>query len=337
VRPEGPYRPRARRGTLCRVRVIVVGAGVVGLSAAVRLAEHRYDVAVLARDLPAETTSAVAAALWYPYRASPRDAVTRWSAATFTELTRLAEQSPACGVSSRWGTELVRGQVTTPWWRDAVPRLDRLRDVPAGYDGGWRLPVPVADMSVYLPWLVARLEALGGTLTRAWLPALPTPGRDLTVVNATGLASRALTGDPTLSPVRGQVVLVEQVGVEEWLLEHSDEAALTYVVPRQEVVVVGGTAVEGDYDPRPDPATGAAVLARATRLVPALAGARVVGHRVGLRPARPTVRLEAEQVGEGTVVHCYGHGGAGVTLSWGCADDVLAAVQHAGAAAPATR
>jgi D-amino-acid oxidase len=51
---------------------------------------------------------------------------------------------------------------------------------------------------------------------------------------------------------------------------------------------------------------------------------------VGLRPARPAVRLEAvpHAGGEpGGVVHCYGHGGAGVTLSWGCADDVLTAVE----------
>jgi D-amino-acid oxidase len=308
------------------VRVIVVGAGVVGLTAAVRLAEHGYDVAVLARDLPPETTSAVAAALWYPYRAAPRDAVTRWSAATFREPGQLAEQAPESGVATRWGTELVRGALTTPWWRDAVPRLDRLEDVPEGYDGGWRLPAPVADMGVYLPWLASRLEGLHGTLTRAWLPRLPAPGPDVTVVNATGLASRRLAGDETLRPVRGQVVLVERAGVDEWLLEQCDEAALTYVVPRQHVVVVGGTAADGDYDPTPDPATAARILERASRLVPALRGARVLGHRVGLRPARPTVRLEAERVGDGTVVHCYGHGGAGVTLSWGCADDVVGAV-----------
>jgi D-amino-acid oxidase len=43
-----------------------------------------------------------------------------------------------------------------------------------------------------------------------------------------------------------------------------------------------------------------------------------VGHRVGLRPVRPAVRLERE----GRVIHCYGQGGAGVTLSWGCAEEV---------------
>ena len=49
----------------------VVGAGVVGLTCAVRLLEAGHQVDVLARDLPLETTSAVAAALWYPYRALP--------------------------------------------------------------------------------------------------------------------------------------------------------------------------------------------------------------------------------------------------------------------------
>jgi D-amino-acid oxidase len=42
------------------------------------------------------------------------------------------------------------------------------------------------------------------------------------------------------------------------------------------------------------------------------------------------VRLEEEKVpGDGhleRVVHCYGHGGAGVTLSWGCADEVASIV-----------
>ena len=55
-------------------RVIVVGAGVIGLSCAVRLLEAGHRVDVLARDLPRETTSAVAAAIWYPYRAWPAGA-----------------------------------------------------------------------------------------------------------------------------------------------------------------------------------------------------------------------------------------------------------------------
>ncbi|MGZ4639930.1 MAG: FAD-dependent oxidoreductase [Actinomycetes bacterium] len=311
------------------VRVIVVGAGVMGLTCAIRLREAGYDAHVLARDLPPETTSAVAAALWYPYRALPQEKVTRWSKATYDELARLAAQQPAAGVAMRWGTELLHEKEPDPCWRDAVPTIEAAQDLPDGYAGGWRLQVPVADTPTYLGWLVSRLEALGGTLTRAWLPALPNEGL---VVNCTGLAARAVAGDDTLRPVRGQVVYVEQVGLTEWLLEQSDAAALTYVVPRESDIVVGGTAEEDAYDPRPDPATEQQILDRARTLVPALGKARPVGRRVGLRPARPTVRLETALHERGAVVHCYGHGGAGVTLSWGCADEVVAKIAEAAAA-----
>ena len=67
-------------------RVIVVGAGVVGLSCAVRLLEAGHRVDVVARDLPLETTSAVAAALWYPYRALPQDRVTAWSGSAVSAI-----------------------------------------------------------------------------------------------------------------------------------------------------------------------------------------------------------------------------------------------------------
>ncbi len=136
------------------------------------------------------------------------------------------------------------------------------------------------------------------------------------VVNATGIGARLLAADPSVGPVRGQVVYVEQVGLEQWWLDSS--ADLTYVVPRAHDIVVGGTDQEGDWSRTPSPSAAEEILARGRRLVPALAAARVLKHRVGLRPARPSVRVE--RVGD--VVHCYGHGGAGVTLSWGTADEV---------------
>jgi len=175
-------------------------------------------------------------------------------------------------------------------------------------------------MPVYLPWLAAQVEWLGGTLTRMALSALP--DHVDVVVNATGLGARRMAQDPSLTPVRGQVVYVEQVGVDRWWL---DGTVPLYVVPRRNDIVVGGTSDVGEWDRRVDAAVAARILARATELVPELAGARVLGHRVGLRPVRPEVRLEEERSAGGPVrvVHCYGHGGAGVTLSWGCADEVV--------------
>lgn len=303
------------------MRVIVVGAGVVGMTSAVCLAERGADVHVLARDLPLETTSAVAAAWWYPYLALPQDRVTRWAARSYQVLSELAAD-PRCGVAMREGVEVHRERQPDPWWRAAVPCLERVHDLPAGYLDGWSFRGPVIEMSIYLGYLHRRLLEAGGTLTRVALGGLPS-GADA-VVNCTGLASRALVGDPALHPVRGQVVRVSQVGLETvWLDASGATHEQTYVVPRSRDIVVGGTEEEGSWDLQPDPATADRILARAVALVPALADAQVLGHRVGLRPRRSSVRLEREERRDASpVVHCYGHGGAGVTLSWGCAEEV---------------
>lgn len=302
-------------------RVVVVGAGVVGLSCAVRLLEAGHEVGVLARDLPLETTSSVAAALWYPYRAYPYERVTGWARTTFEALVALADDDTT-GVRVRPGTEVLRSPAARPWWADAVPALHEATDLPPGYAAGWSFDAPVVEMPVYLGWLVARVEELGGTVTRMALSSLPDQAE--VVVNAAGLGARRLGADESVVPVRGQVVLLEQVGLERWWL---DSAGPTYVVPRSGDIVVGGTDDEGAWERRPDAEVAARILERAQHLVPELRGAPVRGHRVGLRPARPSVRLEQQTGVRGTrVVHCYGHGGAGVTLSWGCAAEVVGLV-----------
>jgi D-amino-acid oxidase len=306
------------------MRVLVVGAGVVGLTCAVRLAEAGLEVAVVARDLPAETTSAVAAAIWYPYLAEPRDRVAAWSRTTYDEFVKLAAAEDS--VRPRRGAHYGLEAEDRPWWGDAVPDLRRAPEPPAGFAPGWAFTSPVVEMPVYLGYLVKRLEAAGGTLTRMALPALPNHAP--VVVNCTGIGARLMAGDDTVRPVRGQVLTVEQPGLTEWLITDAPDA-LTYVIPRAHDVVVGGTSQPGDWTRTPDPATARAILDRATRLVPALRGATVLAHRVGLRPARPSIRCESVRADDRLVVHCYGHGGSGVTVSWGCADEVLDLVRAA--------
>ena len=173
-------------------------------------------------------------------------------------------------------------------------------------------------MPTYLPWLLDELAAAGGAFRVTSVTDLTAVRADV-VVNATGLGARELAGDSALTGVRGQVVRVADPGLAGWTLDEDHPDGMVYVVPRGTDVVCGGTALDGDESTGPDPVEAERILARCRALVPELANAQVIGHAVGVRPARPAVRLERA----GDVVHCYGHGGAGVTLSWGCADDVV--------------
>jgi D-amino-acid oxidase len=307
-------------------RVTVVGAGVIGLSCAVRLAESGVEVDVLARDLPLETTSSVAGGLWLPYLAGPEREVARWGKLTYDVLAGLVDE-PHAGVERRTGYLLHRSPPERPVWADALGSavgLTAVTDPAPGYGFGWRLEAPVVHMPRYLAYLTGRLARAGGTLTRLALGALPSRG---IVVNCSGVAARSLASDPSVRPVRGQVVVVSDPGVEHFLSDDDNpDGSATYVIPRGGQVVLGGTADRDEWSTTPDPRTAGRILERARALVPALAGAQVLAHRVGLRPSRPEVRLEVERAGPAVLVHCYGHGGSGVTLSWGCAAEVTAAV-----------
>jgi D-amino-acid oxidase len=314
------------------IRVTVAGAGVVGLTCAVRLAEAGFTVDVLARELPLETSSAAGGGLWQARTATPAPGSddVRWARATLRELRALARDA---GEES--GVALTAGHLLGP---DTAAALRDLSDdaglvpesAPApGAATGHRAVLPLVDLDRYLPYLTRRLTAAGGTLTRLALATLPARG---VVVNCTGVAARAMTPDAAVTPIRAQVLRLANPGLTEWW--HDTRPGLAcWLAPHGDRVVVGGPAEPGEWSPTPEPATAATLHDRAAALVPALRDAAVLGHRVGLYPARANVRVAAERRGTGeepaTVVHCYGHGPAGLSLSWGTADDVLATVRAA--------
>ena len=95
------------------------------------------------------------------------------------------------------------------------------------------------------------------------------------------------------------------------------------MLPRRDCLVLGGTAEPGATDLTIDPAVEAGILERCAEYFPAVAGRRVVSRGVALRPRRATVRIEETAFEATRVLTAYGHGGAGVTLSWGTAEQIL--------------
>lgn len=301
---------------------LVLGAGVSGLTVACRLQEDGWQVRIWTADEPGDTTSAVAAAIWYPYRVEPRDRALEWGRRTFRRFARLAGDG-STGVVMTEGLELFREPSDDPWWLDAVPDVRRADpdELPSGFADGLRLTLPVIEMPVYLSWLMRQFVSRGGELVLHAVGGLDeVVGRADVVVNCTGLASRELVDDRQLQAVQGQVVRVANAGIRRFVVHHADP--VTYVIPRSRDVVLGGTAEEGAWDTAPDPDVAEEIRRRCAELEPRVADLPVVGHAVGLRPDRPSVRLERVDVDGTAVVHDYGHGGAGVTLSWGCADEV---------------
>lgn len=306
--------------------VLVIGAGVVGLNTALRLREAGHTVRIWASRTTPDTTSDIPAALWYPYLAAPEDRVRAWGLETLRELERLAA-IPGAGVRWRAGFELCRSPRAAPAWSHAVPEFRPLaaRELPAGYPHGFAFRAPVVEMPIYMPWLTARVRSAGVAIERRTLDSLaPALEACRVVVNCSGLGARELVPDPSLTPVRGQILRVAQIGLEHFWLDDNDPLLLTYIVPRSNDVILGGTAERGVEDAVADEATTAAILERCTRLEPRLRAAPVLARRAGLRPARPEVRLDVEpRDGHRFVVHHYGHGGSGVTLAWGGAGEVV--------------
>lgn len=307
-----------------RPDALVVGAGVIGLSTAVRLADAGLSVQVRAEHPPLATTSAVAGASWGPYMTTDQRAL-HWCEQTRLTLEKIAEDG-------RSGVRLVRGLEAAPFPLEPPAWLHDLSDfevctadeLPAGYISGWRYTSPLVDMPRYLAYLTGRLASHGVSVEIGSVSSFKElAGVARVLVNCTGLGSRYLVPDDQVFPTRGQLVIVDNPGIVSFFQDWSENEELTYFLPHEKHVVLGGSAIPGLESTAPDYATAMAIVERCAAVEPLLRGATIRKILVGLRPSRPSVRVERDLVDGNTIIHNYGHGGSGLALSWGCADEVL--------------
>jgi D-amino-acid oxidase len=339
--------------------VAIVGAGVSGLTCGVVFAERGHRTAIFAREIGQQTTSGAAAALWFPYDVEPANKVIPWALETFRTLINLARNSDS-GVSmielrqfSRteeiqipdWAIPLgahpviptpstslragsvengAAGEAATWRGRPEAERSGSERIRSRGFTSGFAIFVPLMDTTIYLDYLANRFLKADGQITenvRFEKLEDVDPQFDL-VINCAGIGARELVHDADLEPHRGQVAIVPRIKDLPYAVV-CDDAPLMYAIPRRNDCVFGGTN-ELSEDLAVDSATTTRIVGECNRSLK-IEKPNVLAERVGLRPYRKSgVRVERAHLRDGrAVIHNYGHGGSGFTLSWGCAREVV--------------
>jgi len=325
-------------------RIVVIGAGISGLSTANLLVRSSYNpqVTLIAEKFSPNTTSDVAgASLWLAVDGSLVSSGSRrkqWARTTYKYLYSLLA-SPLAGklcISLVPYYEVFDGEREDPWWKNNVLGFrhvgeEELKLLCYPVDKKcWSYSMLMMPCGPFMAWQMEQFKANSGVVVQRRLESLEEiDGTYDIIVNCTGLGSRQLVNDLEIYPVRGQVVIVKAPWVKHAFDYDTKDNVLTYVYPRANDVVLGGTADVGNWSTEVDPLVSKAIMERCCAYIPGLSMAEVVKEVVGLRPSRNEIRLEVDEtiLKKSTVVHNYGHGGQGVAFFRGCALETLSLVE----------
>lgn len=362
-----------------RKKVLIIGAGVAGLTTAVALAKRRIKAIIVADKLLSKTTSVIAGALWeWPpavcgFHQNPVSLIRSkvWARHSYEVFDTLSA-NPQTGVRMLTSlffflhhvedcpADLLKMNETRKNVREFThsPALIAENEINPdfGLKDAYGYVAPIIDTDRYLIWLSGEVlrggveivhERIVGPLRSQEQCLLSRFGADF-IVNCSGLGAKDL-GDSSVYPLRGALIRIRNNGclippiTKAYCVSHNDSLPgqnMIYIIPRGEkFALLGGLAEPHEwneeigldnYEPIRE------IFKRCVRFLPRLEQAEIdldCPVKVGLRPMRQeNIRFELES---GTrVIHNYGHGGSGVTFSWGCAEEVAALVEsHAGATA----
>ncbi|KAJ4397282.1 hypothetical protein N0V93_001506 [Gnomoniopsis smithogilvyi] len=346
-------------------QVVVIGAGVIGLSSALELQSAGHTVTILAKDFPQpfglidpkkqiDFTSPWGGAhnRWVPPAGKENDERDHELAlATFQRMKALGKTNPEAGITFMKGIEYLEkpGPEYRALVRESGPgcakslgvegfRVLSKEEVPdEKVELGIEYDTWCVNPMVYCSWLLNRFVYRGGKVVKRQVRdpkevfEMDDLGRIDVVVNASGQGF----GDEKVFITRGQTCLVANT-CEATVTRQNADGSWTFCVPRnfEGGTVIGGTKEPDNWDPNPSLQVRETLIRKFLATYPSIAdqsgSVRVLKDVVGRRPTRHGgARLEKESVGQSrSVVHAYGLGGRGYEMSWGVAETVSKLVEQ---------
>lgn len=352
--------------------ILIVGAGVSGLTTAYCLLDQGYAVTVVSEKFAPQNTSVVAGALWewppavcgYHHDEVSLYRSKIWCMDAYHKFFDLAH-NPSTGVYIRPVNFFFREKISSQSYH--YHKMSELEDKVRGFRhssdiineekvsqhiglvDAYSHLAPMVNTDVYMNWLLLQVKVKGGTIIQQRINGtlleqeqfLFRSFRCDLIVNCSGLGSMTLA-DEYMYPLRGALVRVINDGSRAPVIdkaycvshtEGNNGQDIVFIVPRGEnLLVLGGLAEKDkwDIDINFNYTPVKEMYERCVEFMPSLAGMQIDINepvRVGLRPFRAAnVRLDREQGGR--ILHNYGHGGAGVTFSWGCSKEITAMVDE---------
>ncbi|KAL7272781.1 hypothetical protein RUND412_004393 [Rhizina undulata] len=332
-------------------KIIVLGAGVIGLQTALTLLERGYECIVVAKHWPGDDTieyaSMKAGAHWRTHAGPEDPSGQKWDAETYRHWNDLIQKE-----KDDAGLELIQAYYywneptaethdngSNIWWRNVVFSFATIpvSALPPGVHFGVSYLSFCLNPATYLSRLLREIAALGGKLLKLShevksledvfnLPGIAGDDDILGLVNCTGLGARELVGDDAMYPGRGQTILVsgeaEALRLRSGRRNGEGKSELTYTIRRPGAgTILGGSNDAGDWNPQIDEDLNKSIISRCAKLAPELlhdeAGEkkfRILARSVGRRPMRkggPRIEAEWIEVKGRRKIICHHYGHGG--------------------------
>ena len=253
--------------------VAVIGSGVMGLTTARLVQEAGFPVAIYTAALPPQTTSAVAGGQVSPFGHYRESDVTPAWMVQFQAAMAYSWKRFQTLVGDRYGIRWLptyeerRDRAIESDWMDPYypnARILRSDDHPFPVANVMTFDTMYVETPRFMAWLTDEVLKAGGTIrirrfeTLADVATLP----EKLIFNCTGIGAKQLVGDENLTPVRGQLAVLQP----QHEVRYAFAGNAGYMFPRGDGILLGGTFERGEWNATPQPEDIARIIRSHRRL-----------------------------------------------------------------------